>query len=310
MLYENLLDMVGETPLVEINRININPKVKLYAKLEGHNPSGSLKDRIVKAMLLGAEKEGKLRPGMPLIEPTSGNTGISLAMMARLKGYHFIAVMPENVSAERRELIIAYGAELVLTDGEKGTNGAIEVAHRMVSENPQYVMLDQYGNGDNPRAHYETTAPEILRDAGEVDVLVAGLGTGGTLMGVGRRLKEANPATKVVAVQPYPHGGLQGLRNVTEGYIPPILDLNALDESSVVRDEDAFRATRDLLKKEGLFMGISSGAVVYEALRQADKLKKGTVVAILADGGWKYLSERIWTEEPEEVSKRYTGPLW
>ncbi len=310
MLYENLLDMVGETPLVEINRININPKVKLYAKLEGHNPSGSLKDRIVKAMLLGAEKEGKLRPGMTLIEPTSGNTGISLAMMARLKGYHFIAVMPENVSAERRELIIAYGAELVLTDGEKGTNGAIEVAHRMVSENPQYVMLDQYGNGDNPRAHYETTAPEILRDAGEVDVLVAGLGTGGTLMGVGRRLKEANPATKVVAVQPYPHGGLQGLRNVTEGYIPPILDLNALDESSVVRDEDAFRATRDLLKKEGLFMGISSGAVVYEALRQADKLKKGTVVAILADGGWKYLSERIWTEEPEEVSKRYTGPLW
>lgn len=310
MLYENLLDMVGETPLIELKKINSNPKVKLYAKLEGQNPSGSLKDRIVKAMLLSAEKEGKLRPGMTLIEPTSGNTGISLAMMARLKGYRFIAVMPENVSAERRELIVAYGAELVLTDGEKGTNGAIEVAHRMVAENPQYVMLDQYGNGDNPRAHYETTGPEILRDAGRVDVLVAGLGTGGTLMGVGRRLKEVNPATKIVAVQPYPHGGLQGLRNVTEGYVPPILDLNALDESSVVRDEDAFWATRDLLKKEGLFMGISSGAVVYEALRQAEKLKSGAVVAILADGGWKYLSERIWTEEPEEVSKRYTGPLW
>lgn len=310
MLYENLLDMVGETPLIELKKINSNPKVKLYAKLEGQNPSGSLKDRIVKAMLLGAEEDGKLRPGMTLIEPTSGNTGISLAMMARLKGYSFIAVMPENVSEERRELIVAYEAELVLTDGEKGTNGAIEVAHRMVAENPQYVMLDQYGNENNPSAHYETTAPEILRDAGKVDVLVAGLGTGGTLMGVGRRLKEANPATKIVAVQPYPHGGLQGLRNVTDGYIPPILDLNALDESSVVRDEDAFRTTRDLLKKEGLFMGISSGAVVYEALRQAEKLKEGTVVAILADGGWKYLSERIWTEEPEEVSKRYKGPLW
>lgn len=310
MLYKNLLDMVGNTPLVELKRINHNAKVKLYVKLEGQNPSGSLKDRIVKNMLLKAEESGRLKSGMTLVEPTSGNTGISLAMMARLKGYRFIAVMPDNVSTERRELIAAYGSELVLTDGEKGTNGAIEVAHRMVEKHQDYVMLDQYSNEDNPRAHYETTGVEIIRDAGRIDVLVAGLGTGGTLMGVGRRLKEANPVTRVIAVQPYPHGGLQGLRNVTDGYVPPILDLNALDESVLVRDEDAFRATRELLREEGLFMGISSGAVVHEALKQAEKLEAGTIVALLADGGWKYISEHIWTEEPEEVSKRFKGPLW
>ncbi|MHB0977531.1 MAG: PLP-dependent cysteine synthase family protein [Candidatus Aquicultorales bacterium] len=310
MLYKHIADMVGETPLLELDGLVENPRVRLLAKLEGQNPSGSVKDRIVRRMLLGAEATGRLKPGMTLIEPTSGNTGIALAMMAKIKGYKFIAVMPENVSHERRELIEAYGAELVLTAGEKGTNGAIAVAKEIAAERPEYFMLDQYANEDNPRAHYEGTGPEILRDAGKVDVFVAGLGTGGTLMGVGRRVKEANRDARIIAVQPYPHGGLQGLRNVTEGYIPPILDLSALDASVLVRDEDAFRTTRLLMQEKGLFMGISSGAVVWEAVNRAGELTEGTVVALLADGGWKYLSERIWLDEPEEVSKKFTGPLW
>jgi cysteine synthase B len=310
MVYKTLIDLIGNTPMVELKKINPNPRVKIYAKLEGQNPTGSLKDRIVKSMVEAAEQEGKLKPGMTLLEPTSGNTGISLAMIATIKGYRVVAVMPENVSEERRELLRAYGAELVLTPGEEGTNGAIRIAHQMVKENPAYFMLDQYSNENNPRAHYETTADEILRDVEQVDVFVAGLGTGGTLMGVGRRLREVYPKVRVVAVQPYPKGGLQGLRNITEGYIPPILNLDEIDESVVTKDEEAFETLKELIWKEGIFAGISSGAVVYECLKIAARMKSGVIVTVLADGGWKYLSDRIWTEEAKKVSERFEGPMW
>lgn len=310
MFYHNLTEMIGNTPLVEIRRMNPNPKVKIYAKLEGMNPTGSLKDRIVKYMFEGAEKEGLLDSEKVILEPTSGNTGISLGLFAKIKGYKLKIVMPDNVSQERRELLQAYGAEIVLTDGEKGTNGAIQVAKKMIQENGHYLMLDQYSNPNNPLAHYETTGAEILRDVPQVDVFVAGLGTGGTLMGVGKRLKEHNPKVKIVAVQPYPKSGLQGLRNISEGFIPPILDFDQIDENEFVQDEDAFAMLKELMEKEGIFAGISSGAVMFKVVELVKRMKEGTIVTVFPDGGWKYLSGRIWTEDPKTVSKYFEGPLW
>ncbi|MDP1809487.1 MAG: cysteine synthase family protein [Actinomycetota bacterium] len=309
MIYKNILELIGNTPLIEIKRMHDNPDVKIYAKLESQNPSGSLKDRIALYMIEAAERAGELRPGSIILEATSGNTGISLAMIAKYKGYKLKAVMPDNVSLERRQLLEVFGAELVLSDGEQGTNGAIKLA-REIGAGGGYCLVDQYSNEANPLAHYETTAVEILREVPRVDVFVAGLGTGGTLMGVGRRLKEVNAKTRVVAVQPYPHGGLQGLRNLSDGFVPAILDMDLLDANELVEDEEAFFYLKRLAEEEAVLAGISSGAVIYKSLEIAKTMKAGTIVTVFPDGAWKYLSEKIWTESPEEVSKRFKGPLW
>ncbi|MFQ5456170.1 MAG: PLP-dependent cysteine synthase family protein [Nitrospirota bacterium] len=311
MLYENILETIGNTPMVKINNINPNKDVSIYAKLEGFNPTGSIKDRIVKYMIEKAEASGELTKDKILLEATSGNTGISIGMFARIKGYKVVAVMPDNVSIERREMLRAFGAEIILSDGKKGTNGAIEVAQKMAKADNSYYMLDQYSNLNNPLAHYETTGMEILRDIPEkIDVFISGLGTGGTLMGAGKRLKEDNPETKIVAVQPYPRGGLQGLRNLLDGYIPPLFDMRRIDSSEIIKDEDAFITVRELTDKEGIFAGISSAAVICQAIKMAGKMTGGSIVTVLPDGGWKYLSERLWTEEVDKISRSYQGPLW
>jgi cysteine synthase B len=311
MRCKTIVDAIGNTPIVEIRKMNPNPNVTVYAKLEGFNPTGSLKDRIAKYMIERAEAEGILTPDRILLEATSGNTGISLGMFARVKGYRFVAVLPECMSQERREVLQAFGAEIVLSPPEEGTNGAIKVAQQMLKEDPRYLMLDQYSNPCNPLAHYETTAAEILRDVPEpIDYFLAGLGTGGTLMGAGRRLKERNPKTQVIAVQPYPKSGLQGLRSLLDGYTPPILDLGKLDGNEFVKDEDAFRAVKDLAELEGIFGGISSGAVMYRVIKLARKIPSGVIVTLLPDAGWKYISERLWTEDVKTISDRIQGPLW
>lgn len=311
MLYSSILDTIGNTPIVEIRRMNPNPSVTIYAKLEGFNPTGSLKDRIAKFMVERAEATGVLTHDKTLLEATSGNTGISLAMFARVKGYRFTAVLPESMSLERREILHAFGAEVVLSPGDEGTNGAIKVAQRLLEEDSRFVMLDQYGNQDNPQAHYETTAAEILRDVTRpIDYFVAGLGTGGTLMGAGRRLKEHNPKTQIIAVQPYPKSGLQGLRSLLDGYTPPILDIRKLDGNEFVKDEDAFRAVQELANQEGIFGGISSGAVMHRVVKLAKKISSGVIVTLLPDAGWKYMSERLWTEDVKTISDRIQGPLW
>jgi cysteine synthase B len=311
MLYKSLIDTIGNTPLVEINNLNPNKNVKIYAKLEGFNPTGSVKDRIAKYMIESAEKEGILSEDKVLLEPTSGNTGISLGMIARIKGYKLVAVMPESMSVERREILKAFGVEIVLSPGDEGTNGAIRAAKKMLEENNNYIMLDQYSNPNNPGAHYYTTAVEILRDVQEpIDYFVAGLGTGGTLMGAGKRLKEHNPKTQIIAVQPYPKSGLQGLRSLLDGYVPPILDLEKLDCCEFAKDEDAFLMVKELADKEGIFAGISSGAIMHHVLKIARKMEKGVIVTLFPDGGWKYVSERLWTEDVKVISDKIKGPLW
>lgn len=311
MLYKSLIDTIGNTPLVEISNLNPNKNVKIYAKLEGFNPTGSVKDRIAKYMIESAEKEGILSEDKILLEPTSGNTGISLGMIARIKGYKLVAVMPESMSVERREILKAFGVEIVLSPGDEGTNGAIRVAKKMVEENNNYIMLDQYSNPNNPDAHYYTTAVEILRDVQEpIDYFVAGLGTGGTLMGAGKRLKEHNPKTQIIAVQPYPKSGLQGLRSLLDGYVPPILDLEKLDSCEFAKDEDAFLMVKELADKEGIFAGISSGAIMHHVSKIARKMDKGVIVTLFPDGGWKYVSERLWTEDVKVISNKIKGPLW
>lgn len=309
-LYGSITELIGNTPMVRVGRINPAPRVEIYLKLEGQNPTGSLKDRIAFSMIQRAEREGKIKEDTILLEPTSGNTGIALALICKIKGYRLRVVMPDNLSRERSDLLLSFGAEIIYSDGKEGSNGAIKVAHGLVERHPEYLMLDQYANPANPLAHYEGTGAEILKDLPEVNVFVAGLGTGGTLMGAGRRLKEVNPETRIIAVQPYPRGGLQGLRNLSEGYIPPILDLSLLDANEVVKDEDAFKTTRDLLHQEGIFAGISSGAVVFKALQVAQEMQRGVVVAILADGGWKYLSQRLWTEDPAQLGREVPAHVW
>ncbi len=290
MPYSNILEAIGNTPLVELRNVSPNPRVRIFAKLEGQNPGGSLKDRIAHYMIKAAEQSGELTPERIILEATSGNTGIGLALIGIVKGYKVKVVMPDNLSQERTQLLQAFGADIVYSDGALGTNGAIVMALNMVGEDGRYYMPFQFGNENNPRAHYETTGPEILRDLPDLDVFVAGLGTGGTLTGVGRRLKEHNPNIRVVATLP-PVGDLvQGLRSLDEGFIPPVLDESLLDERMVVDSRTSFAAAKELLQKEGIFAGVSSGAVLHTAQRVAQQMDEGKIVVLLPDGGWKYLS--------------------
>jgi [CysO sulfur-carrier protein]-thiocarboxylate-dependent cysteine synthase len=292
----SLLDLVGNTPLVELPSLSPKPGVKLYAKLEGQNPTGSIKDRVALAMVEAAE----LEPGQELLEPTSGNTGISLALVARLRGYRLTCVMPENVTEERRRLLRLYGAEIVESPGEEGSNGAVRVALELAEREPRYRMLFQYANEANPRAHYEGTGEEIARALDHLDVLVAGLGTGGTLMGAGRRLRERFPGVTLAAAEPLPGDPVMGLRSLEDGYLPPILDVAQLDRKLLVSNAEAVAGLRALLEREGVFAGVSSGAVIHVARRLAAELDEGVVVAVLADAGWKYLSAPFWdAADPE-----------
>ena len=296
----SLLDLVGNTPLVELPRLSPKPSVRLYAKLEGQNPTGSIKDRVALAMVQAAERSGELDPGQELLEPTSGNTGISLGLVARLKGYRLTCVMPENVTEERHRLLRLYGAKIVESPGAEGTNGAVRLAIELAEREPRYHMLFQYENDANPAAHYEGTGAEIAAALDRVDVLVAGLGTGGTLMGAGARLREAFPEITIAAAEPLPGDPIMGLRSLQDGYVPPVLDVAQLDRKLLVSNEDAVTALRELLHREGIFAGVSSGAVVHVARRLADELEEGTIVAVLADAGWKYLSANFWESPAEE----------
>lgn len=304
MLFESILELIGDTPLVGLHALSPNPSVRMYGKLEGQNPGGSVKDRIALEMVDAAERAGELRPGATILEPSSGNTGIGLALVARLRGYRLRVVLPENVSIERRQVLEIFGAEVVLSPGEEGSNGAIRLAEKLAAEDASLVMLFQYGNPANVDAHYKTTGPEILRDCPDVDVFVAGLGTSGTLMGVGRYLKEHKPGVAVVAVEP-PAGELvQGLRSLDEGFIPPIFDAAVLDRKLIVRPRESIEWTRRLLDDCGVFAGISSGAIVGGAAKTAAEMESGTVVAILPDAGWKYLSSGAWTDDLDVAEER------
>jgi cysteine synthase B len=301
---ESVLDLIGDTPLVGIHPLSPNPAVRMYAKLEGQNPGGSSKDRIALKMVEMAEKDGRLRPGDTILEPSSGNTGIGLALVAGLRGYRLRVVMPENVSIERRQLLEIFGADVTLSPPEEGSNGAIRLAERIAADEPALVMLFQYGNEANPLAHYEGTGPEIWRDCPDVDVFVAGLGTSGTLVGAGRYLKERNPAVRVVAVEP-PAGELvQGLRSLDDGFVPPIFDPQVLDRKFIVRPRESIEWTRRLLDECGVFSGISSGAAVAGAAKMAATMDAGTIVTLLPDAGWKYLSSGAWTDDLEVVAER------
>jgi cysteine synthase B len=304
--HDTILGLIGDTPLVGIHPLSPAPGVQLWAKLEGQNPGGSSKDRIALEMIRLAEADGSLQPGETILEPSSGNTGIGLALVAKLRGYGLRIVMPENVSIERRQLLEIFGAEVTLSPGEEGSNGAIRLAEKIAAERPDYRLLFQYGNPANPRAHYQGTGPEIWRDCPEVDVFVAGLGTSGTLMGVGRYLKERKPDVKIVAVEP-PAGELvQGLRNLDDGFVPPIFDASVLDRKTIVRPRDSIEWTRRLLDECGVFAGISSGAAVAGAVRYIKQsgMTEGTVVTLLPDGGWKYLSSGAWTDDLDVVEER------
>jgi [CysO sulfur-carrier protein]-thiocarboxylate-dependent cysteine synthase len=301
MRYSSILDTIGNTPLVELKSFSPRPGVQIFAKLEGVNPSGSIKDRIAKKMIEQAQADGKLTPGSILLEPTSGNTGIALAMIARVKGYSFIAVMPDNVTQERRKMLLLYGAHIIFSDGALGSNGAVKLAQELASKDDRYVMLYQYGNDANPRAHYEGTAVEIINDLPDLDVFVAGLGTGGTLTGNARRLKEYNPAIRIIAAEPLQGEGVQGLRSLQDGFVPPVLDQSLLDAKILVSSVDAIGRTRQLKDQEGIFAGPSCGAALHAALRVAASMERGKIVVILADGGWKYLSEDLWTRDLDQL---------
>jgi cysteine synthase B len=310
MRYDSILDLVGNTPLVEIPQLSPNPNVQIFAKLEGQNPTGSVKDRIAKFMVEAAEADGSLRPGQTILEPTSGNTGIALALVSSLRGYHLKVVMPDAVSRERVELLEAFGAEIIYSPGDLGTNGSVAMAREIGEQHPDWFMPFQYENQNNPRAHYETTAPEIIADLPDLDVFVSGLGTGGTLTGTGRRLKEHNPTIRVVAAAPHPGDLVQGLRSLEEGYIPPVFDETVLDGRIVVDSETSFKVTRDLAQRAGIFAGISSGATVRAAQRTAERMERGKIVALLADGGWKYLSTGLWTRDYADIIEDVGEKLW
>ena len=309
--YQGILSTIGNTPLVELQNISPNKNVRIYAKLEGNNPTGSIKDRIALRMIEAAEADGEISSNRTILEPTSGNTGIALAMIGRLKGYPVSVVMPENVSVERTQLLEAYGANIIYSDGSLGTNGSIEVAKDLVAKNPNdYLMMYQYGNQANPEAHYYGTGTEIVETIPDLDMLVAGLGTGGTLMGVARRIKEHKREVKIVAVAPEPDDFISGLRSLEAGFIPPILDLNLLDSRMLVGSFDSFSTTKELLAKEGIFAGVSSGSVVFAAIKQAERMEQGNLVCVLADGGWKYLSTALWTKDYEGLSAESQGKIW
>ena len=304
----SLLYLVGDTPLVELSRLTPKPAVRMYAKLEGQNPTGSTKDRVAKAMLEAAEASGELMPGRELLEPTSGNTGISLALLAKLKGYPLTCVMPSNATEERRRLLHLYGATIVESPGEEGSNGAVRLALEMAESDSKWFMPFQYANPANPRAHYDGTGAEIVEALDRVDVFVAGLGTGGTLMGAGERLREAFPGVVVAAAEPMPGDFVMGLRSLDAGYVPPILDVSKLDRKVLVSNEESVAAARALLDREGIFAGVSGGAAVHVAHKLAAELDEGVVVCVLADGGWKYLSADFWTAGDVEQSMERT--LW
>ena len=299
--YPSIVDAIGHTPLVEIPAVSPNPNVRLYAKLEFLNPTGSVKDRVAKYLIEDLERSGRLERDSIIIEPTSGNTGIALAMIARRKGYRVAVVMPDNVTQERRQLLALFGAEIIDSPGAKGSNGAVELAKYLVERDDRFVMPYQYGNPANPRAHYETTAEEIIADCPEVDVFVAGLGTGGTLVGVGRRLREHDPEVRIYAAEPMPGENVQGLRSLDEGFVPEIFDPGVLDGKFLVSTAESIEALRELTEREGIFAGVSSGGVLVAAQRVAAQMARGTIVVLLADGGWKYLSEAIWTRDLTEM---------
>ncbi len=305
---ENLLSLVGNTPLVELKRMTPKASVQIYAKLEGQNPTGSIKDRVAKLMIETAEATGELQPGRELLEPTSGNTGISLALVAKLKGYPLTCVMPENATEERRRLLKLYGATIVDSPGDQGSNGAVRLALELAEKNPNYFMPFQYANPANPRAHYEGTGAEIAEALERVDVLVAGLGTGGTLMGTGERLRESFPDIVVAAAEPLPGDPVMGLRSLEDGYVPPILDVSKLDRKVLVSNEESVAAVHALLDREGIFAGISAGAAVHVAQKLAAELEEGVVVCVLADAGWKYLSADFW--DAPDVAKSMERTLW
>jgi [CysO sulfur-carrier protein]-thiocarboxylate-dependent cysteine synthase len=301
----NLLELVGNTPLVELRSVG---EVQIYAKLEGQNPTGSIKDRIAKAMIEAAEASGELEPGRELLEPTSGNTGISLALVAKLKGYPLTCVMPENATDERKRLLRLYGANIVFSPGGEGSNGAVRLALELAEREPRYFMPFQYANEANPRAHYEGTGSEIAEALDRVDVLVAGLGTGGTLMGTGERLRESFPDVVVAAAEPLPGDPVMGLRSLDDGYVPPILDVSKLDRKVLVSNEESVHEVRRLLDEEGIFAGVSAGAVGHVARKLAEELDEGVVVAIFADAGWKYLSADFW--DADDVEQAMERIVW
>lgn len=306
-VYSSVLDIIGRTPMIDISQLSPNPRVRIIAKLEGQNPGGSVKDRIALAMIEQAEKEGLLQPGSTLIEPSSGNTGIGLAMVCKVKGYNLKIVLPSNVSVERTQLLSVWGAEIIQSPGSEGSNGAVRMARKLAAEHPEWVFLYQYANPSNPRAHYESTGPEIWNDVPEVTHFIAGLGTSGTLMGVGKYLKEKNPKVQVWAIEPPSGEMVDGLRNLDDGYIPPIFIDNdgehLLDRKTVVGPKESIEWTRKLVEA-GLFVGISSGAIMAGAVKCANLIEEGTIVTIVCDGGWKYLSTGAWTDDIDQVTER------
>jgi cysteine synthase len=309
--YGDLVQAIGNTPLVELKRLSPKPGVRIWAKLESHNPTGSVKDRVARAMIEDAEEKGAISPGQTILEPTSGNTGISLAMICARKGYRVKVVMPENVTPERTQLLRMYGAEIVYSPGEKGSNGSVEMALDMAAADSSYYMPYQYGNAANPGAHYHGTGPELLAELDEISAFVAGLGTGGTLMGTGRRLKEElGDAVKIVAAEPMQGEPVQGLRSLEDGFIPPIIDLALLDRKIFVTNTDAIVWTRRLLDEEGIFAGVSSGAIASIAVRIATELDEGNVVFVVCDDGWKYLSSGIYTRPVEEIENLESTVWW
>jgi cysteine synthase B len=306
--HESVLDLIGNTPLVDVSRLSPNPNVRIIAKLENQNPFGSVKDRIAKSMIEDAEKNGRLKPGQTLIEPSSGNTGIALAAIAQIKGYPIKILMPTSVSIERRQMLDIFGAEVILTPGEEGSNGAVARAIEMAKQNPDWCFLYQYANDANARAHYEGTGPEILRDCPEITHFVAGLGTSGTLMGTGRFLKENKPGVKIIAVEPPLGESVEGLRNLDEGYVPPLFDnwhgFDILDRKRVVRPRESIEWTRRIVRECGIFAGISTGAALAGAAKIASEIEEGTIVFIVCDGGWKYLSTGAYTDDLDMAEAR------
>jgi [CysO sulfur-carrier protein]-thiocarboxylate-dependent cysteine synthase len=306
--YRSAIDLIGHTPLVDASVLSPNPNVRIFAKLEGQNPGGSIKDRIALSMIEAAERDGRLKPGSILMEPSSGNTGIGLAMICALKGYTLKIVLPSNVTSERRQMLEAFGAEIIESPGSEGSNGAVKMAQRLAEEHPEWVFLYQYGNPNNPAAHYRTTGPEIWADCPEITHFVAGLGTSGTLIGVGMYLKEQNPKVQVWAVEPPTGEMVDGLRNLDDGYIPPVFTDNGghdlLDRKKVVGPRESIEVTRRMVREAGIFAGISSGAIMAAALKCAAEIESGTIVTIVCDGGWKYLSTGAYSDDLDEVTER------
>ncbi|MGD9795805.1 MAG: PLP-dependent cysteine synthase family protein [Acidimicrobiia bacterium] len=313
-VHPNVLDMIGNTPMVDVSHLSPNPGVRIVAKMESQNPFGSVKDRIARSIIESAEKDGVLRPGQQIMEPSSGNTGIALAAIAGVKGYPIKILMPESVSIERRQMLEVFGADLILTPGEEGSNGAVRRAIALAEANPDWYFPYQYANEANPRAHYEGTGPEILRDCPDITHFVAGLGTSGTLMGVGRYLKQQNPAIKVMAVEP-PSGELvEGLRSLEDGYIPPVFDswngMDLLDGKRIVRPRESIEWTRRLVREAGIFAGISAGAALAGAAKVAARIDSGTIVFVVCDGGWKYLSTGAYTDDLDSAEAQASKVIY